>query len=51
MKWRRSSPGSPFKSYSEGGKAIGLKSFSSITNYIDTGKIFKEEYTFYSKKN
>jgi hypothetical protein len=43
-------PGSPFKSYRKGGEAIGLKSVSSITNYIDTGKVFKEEFTFYSKK-
>ena len=50
MEWRRSRPGSPFKSYSKGGKAIGLKSVSSITNYIDTGKVFKEEFSFYSKK-
>jgi LAGLIDADG endonuclease len=41
--------GSPFDSYREGGKAIGLNSVSSIKNYIDTGRIFKEGYTFYSK--
>jgi hypothetical protein len=40
--------GSPFSSYREGGKAIGLNSVSSITNYIDTGKVFKDGYTFYS---
>jgi hypothetical protein len=40
--------GSPFSSYTKGGKAIGLKSVSSIANYIDTGKIYKEGYTFYS---
>ena len=39
-----------FNSYKKGGIAIGLKSVSSITNYIDTNKVFKEEYTFYSKK-
>ncbi len=32
-------PGSPFNSYREGGKAIGLASFSSICNYINTGKV------------
>lgn len=41
--------GSPFPSYSQGGKAIGLTSVSSIANYINTGKVFKEGYTFYSK--
>ncbi len=41
-------PGSPFSSYREGGKAIGLYSVSSIRNYIDTGKVFKDGYTFYS---
>ena len=41
-------PGSPFNSYRKGGKAIGLVSVSSITNYIDTGKVFKDVYTFYS---
>jgi hypothetical protein len=40
--------GSPFASYSQGGKAIGMNSVSSIKNYIDTGKIFKGGYTFYS---
>ena len=40
--------GSPFNSYSQGGKAIGLTSISSITNYIDTGKVFKDNYTFWS---
>jgi len=41
--------GSPFNSYRLGGKAIGLNSVSSITNYIDTGKVYKDAYTFYSK--
>ena len=41
-------PGSPFNSYREGGKAIGLASVSSIQNYIDTGRVFKDGYTFYS---
>jgi LAGLIDADG endonuclease/Cytochrome b/b6/petB len=41
--------GSPFNSYRLGGRAIGLNSVSSIKNYIDTGKIFKNLYTFYSK--
>lgn len=40
--------GSPFSSYREGGKAIGLKSVSSIKNYIDTNKVFKDGITFYS---
>jgi hypothetical protein len=40
--------GSPFLSYTQGGKAIGLNSISSIANYIDRGKIYKEGYTFYS---
>ena len=40
--------GSPFNSYREGGKAIGLASISSIKNYIDTGRVFKCGYTFYS---
>jgi hypothetical protein len=39
---------SPFNSYREGGKAIGLASVSSIKNYIDTGKVFKNGYTFFS---
>ena len=39
---------SPFSSYTQGGKAIGLNSVPSIANYIDTGKIYKEGYTFYS---
>jgi len=41
-------PGSPFNSYREGGKAIGLVSVSSICNYINTGKVFKDGYTFFS---
>lgn len=41
-------PGSPFNSYRQGGKAIGLESVSSMKNYIDTGKVFKNVYTFYS---
>ena len=41
-------PGSPFNSYREGGKAIGLPSVSSICNYINTGKVFKDGYTFFS---
>ena len=31
-----------------GGKAINMSSVSSIRNYIDTGKIYKDGYTFYS---
>nr|YP_009690296.1 LAGLIDADG homing endonuclease [Fomitiporia mediterranea]QEG57076.1 LAGLIDADG homing endonuclease [Fomitiporia mediterranea] len=42
-------PGSPFYSYREGAKAVGIISVSSIKNYIDTNKIFKDKYTFYSK--
>jgi hypothetical protein len=42
--------GSPFNSYRLGGKAIGLNSVSSIKNYINTGKIYKDGYTFYKKK-
>ena len=40
--------GSPFNSFRLGGKATGLNSISSIRNYLDTCKLFKEEYTFYS---
>jgi len=43
-------PRSPFNSYREGGKAIGPvfeNSFSSICNYINTGKVFKDGYTFF----
>ena len=40
--------GSPFDSLRSGGKAIKLNSVSSIRNYLDTGKIFKDGYTFYS---
>ncbi len=40
--------GSPFNSFRLGGKAVGLNSVSSIRNYIDTGKIYKNEYFFYS---
>jgi len=40
--------GSPFNNYRSGGKAIGLNSVASIKNYIDTNKIFKDGYTFYS---
>ena len=41
--------GSPFDSFRSGGRAINLNSISSINNYLDTGKIFKDGYTFYSK--
>lgn len=40
--------GSPFDSFRSGGKALSLNSVSSIRNYLDTGKIFKDGYTFYS---
>ena len=41
-------PGSPFHSYREAG-ARGLISVSTIKNYIDTNKVFKGKYTFYSR--
>lgn len=41
--------GSPFDSFIKGGKAIGLNSVSSIRNYLDTNKVFKDVYTFYSE--
>jgi LAGLIDADG endonuclease len=41
--------GSPFDSFRMVGKAIGISSVSSIRNYIDTGRIYKDIYTFYSK--
>jgi len=40
--------GSSFSSYRKEDKAIGLYSVSNIRNYIDTGKVFKDSYTFYS---
>ena len=40
--------GSPFDSFRSGAKALSLNSASSIRNYLDTGKIFKDGYTFYS---
>ena len=42
-------PESPFHNYREGSKAIGAISVSTIKNYIDTNKIFKGKYTFYSR--
>ena len=33
-------PESPFNSYREGGKAIDLKSVSTIKFYIDTNKVY-----------
>ena len=39
---------SPFDSFRSGGKAIGLNSVSSIRNYLDTEKAYKDGYTFYS---
>ena len=41
--------GSPFDSFRSGGKAINMGSVSSIINYLDTGKIYKDGYTFYTK--
>ena len=41
--------GSPFDSFRAGGKAINLNSVSSIKNYLDTGKIFRDGYVFYSR--
>ena len=35
--------------FRSGGRAINLNSVSSIKNYLDIGKIFKDGYTFYSK--
>ena len=40
---------SPFDSFRSGAKALSLISASSIRNYLNTGKIFKDGYTFYSK--
>lgn len=40
--------GSPFNSFRSGSKALGINSTSSIRNYLDTGKIFKDGYTFYT---
>ena len=42
--------GSAFDSFRLGGRAINLNSISSINNYLDTGKIFKEGYTFLRNK-
>ena len=42
-------PESPFHSCREGSKSIGTISVSTIKNYIDTNKIFKGKYTFYSR--
>lgn len=49
-KYGKEIPGSPFNSYRKGGKAIGLQSVASISNYINTGKIYKDGYTFYSSE-
>ena len=38
--------GSPFDSFRSG--YLSLNSASSLINYLDTGKIFKDGYTFYS---
>ena len=40
--------GSPFDSFRSGVKALSSISASSIRNYLDKGKIFKDGYTFYS---
>ena len=40
--------GSPFDSFRSGAKALSSISASSIRNYLDKGKIFKDGYTFYS---
>lgn len=44
-------PRSPFYSYREGCKAIGQSkiSVSTVKIYIDTNKVFKGKYTFYSR--
>ena len=42
--------GSPFVSYSSAHKALGLNPSSNTCNrYIDTGKLYKNKYTFSSK--
>ena len=41
--------GSPFDNFRSRGRQINLNSVSSIKNYLATGKIFKDGYTFYSK--
>lgn len=41
--------GSPFPTYGAGHVALGLKAGSrTIGRYIDTGKLYKNRYTFYS---
>ena len=41
--------GSPFSTYGAGHVALGLKAGSrTIGRYIDTGKLYKNRYTFYS---
>ena len=43
--------GNPFKTQSSAASAIGLaKNTSIIKRYIDTGKIYLNRYTIYSKK-
>ena len=42
--------GSPFNSYSDAHKALGLKSTSNTCNrYIDTNRLYKSKYIFTSK--
>ena len=42
--------GSPFNSYSNAHKALGLKSSSNTCNrYIDTNRLYKDKYIFSSK--
>ena len=43
--------GSPFDSFRSGVKALSSISASSIRNYLDTGKMFKDGYTFYSSEH
>jgi|SRR5882757_3858596 hypothetical protein len=41
--------GSPFSTYGAGHEALGLKAGSRIIGrYIDTGKMYRDRYTFYS---
>jgi hypothetical protein len=42
--------GSPFINYSSAHKALGLNSSSNTCNrYVDTGKLYKNEYLITSK--
>lgn len=42
--------GSPFNTFSEAHKALGLKSTSNTYNrYLDTNRVYKNKYIFTSK--